>query len=69
MLAYLLRRAAQAVPVLIGITLAAFVIIHLVPGDPAKILLGARATPGAVATLHKQLGLNRPLPVQYLNFV
>jgi peptide/nickel transport system permease protein len=67
--AYLLRRVAQAVPVLIGITLAAFVIIHLVPGDPAKILLGARATPSAVAILHKQLGLNKSLPVQYLNFV
>lgn len=69
MAAYLLRRVAQAVPVLIGITLAAFVIIHLVPGDPAKILLGARATPSAVAILHKQLGLNKSLPVQYLNFV
>jgi len=67
--AYVLRRAAQAVPVLIGITLAAFVIIHLVPGEPAKILLGARATPSAVATLNKQLGLDRPLPLQYLNFV
>jgi len=55
--------------VLIGITLAAFVIIHLVPGEPAKILLGARATPSAVATLNKQLGLDRPLPLQYLNFV
>ena len=54
---------------LIGITLAAFVIIHLVPGEPAKILLGARATPSAVATLNKQLGLDRPLPLQYLNFV
>jgi len=55
--------------VLIGITLAAFVIIHLVPGEPAKILLGARATPSAVATLNKQLGLDRPLPTQYLDFV
>ncbi len=69
MAAYLLRRAAQAVPVLIGITLAAFVIIHLVPGEPAKILLGARATPSAVATLNKQLGLDRPLPTQYFDFV
>jgi peptide/nickel transport system permease protein len=67
--AYVLRRAAQAIPVLIGITLAAFVIIHLVPGEPAKILLGARATPSAVATLNKQLGLDRPLPLQYLDFV
>jgi peptide/nickel transport system permease protein len=66
---YLLRRAAQAVPVLIGITLAAFVIIHLVPGDPAKIVLGARATPSAVATLNHQLGLDKSLPTQYFDFV
>lgn len=54
---------------LIGITLAAFVIIHLVPGDPARIILGARATPSAVATLNHQLGLDRPLPEQYLDFL
>ncbi|MBS1843118.1 MAG: ABC transporter permease [Actinobacteria bacterium] len=67
--AYLLRRAVQAIPVLIGISLAAFLLIHLVPGDPARILLGAQATPKAVATLHEQLGLDRPLPTQYLNFI
>jgi peptide/nickel transport system permease protein len=67
--AYLLRRAAQAVPVLIGITLAAFVIIHLVPGEPARIILGARATPSAVATLNRQLGLDRSLPTQYFDFI
>lgn len=66
---YLLRRAAQAVPVLVGITLAAFVIIHLVPGDPAKIILGARATPSAVATLNHQLGLDRSLVTQYVDFI
>ncbi len=66
---YLLRRAAQAIPVLFGITLAAFVIIHLVPGEPAKIILGARATPSAVATLNHQLGLDRSLPTQYIDFV
>jgi peptide/nickel transport system permease protein len=66
---YLLRRAAQAIPVLFGITLAAFVIIHLVPGEPAKIILGARATPSAVAILNHQLGLDRSLPTQYFDFV
>jgi peptide/nickel transport system permease protein len=67
--AYLLRRILQAIPVLIGITLASFFLIHLVPGDPARIVLGARATPSAVATLNEQLGLDQPLPTQYLNFV
>lgn len=67
--AYLLKRAVQAIPVLIGISLAAFILIHLVPGDPATIILGAQATPKAVATLNEQLGLDRSLPVQYLDFI
>lgn len=67
--AYLLKRAVQAIPVLIGISLAAFVLIHLVPGDPAKIILGSKATPQAVATLNEQLGLDRPLPTQYIDFI
>jgi peptide/nickel transport system permease protein len=67
--AYLLRRVVQAIPVLIGISLAAFLLIHLVPGDPARIILGSRATPEAVATLNEQLGLDRSLPSQYLDFI
>ena len=66
---YVLRRLLQAIPVLIGITLAAFLLIHLVPGDPAKIVLGAQATPEAVATLNAQLGLDQPLLSQYVDFV
>lgn len=69
MTAYILRRIAQAIPVLIGITLAAFLLIHLVPGDPAKIILGGQATPEAVATLNEQLGLDQPLIKQYVDFV
>jgi peptide/nickel transport system permease protein len=67
--AFLLKRAVQAIPVLIGISLAAFILIHLVPGDPAKIILGAKATPKAVATLNEQLGLDRPLASQYIDFI
>lgn len=67
--AYLLKRAVQAIPVLVGISLAAFLLIHLVPGDPARIILGARATPQAVATLNEQLGLDRSLPSQYVSFI
>lgn len=67
--AYIARRVAQAIPVLIGISIAAFVIIHLVPGDPAHVILGARATPSSVATLNRQLGLDQPLPEQYRKFV
>ena len=69
MAAYLLKRAVQAIPVLIGISLVAFVLIHLVPGDPVRIILGAQATPQAVATLNEQLGLDRSLPSQYIEFI
>ncbi len=66
---YVVRRIFQAIPVLIGITLTTFILIHLVPGDPARIVLGAQATPKAVATLHSQLGLDQSLFTQYVNFV
>jgi peptide/nickel transport system permease protein len=69
MTGYLLRRVVQAIPVLIGITLAAFLLIHLVPGDPARIVLGAQASPRAVATLEHQLGLDQPLASQYVDFL
>jgi peptide/nickel transport system permease protein len=67
--AYIFRRFLQAIPVLIGITLASFVLIHLVPGDPARVVLGAQATPEAIATLNEQLGLDQPLLTQYWEFV
>lgn len=68
MITFVLRRLAQAVPVLIGTTVLAFLLIHFIPGDPAAIFLGARATPESVATLRGQLGLDRPLVTQYLDF-
>jgi ABC-type dipeptide/oligopeptide/nickel transport system permease component len=57
------------VPVLIGLSIAAFLIIHLVPGDPVQQMLGARATPQTVAQVRHQLGLDKPLPTQYLKFI
>jgi peptide/nickel transport system permease protein len=55
--------------VIIGITLASFVLIHLVPGDPIRIMLGGKATKEHVAEVSHELKLDRPLPVQYLTFV
>ena len=69
MLKYVGLRLLQAIPVLIGITIASFVLIHLVPGDPARIQLGPRATAAAVRQLDHQLGLNRPLIDQYVTFL
>jgi peptide/nickel transport system permease protein len=62
-------RVLQLVPVLVGITLATFLLIHLVPGDPAQTLLGVRATPHEVAVLRHEWGLDKPLPVQYWRYL
>ena len=69
MIRYLGRRAVHAVPVIIGITLASFVLIHLVPGDPIRIMLGGKATKEHVQEVSHELDLDRPLPLQYLAFV
>jgi peptide/nickel transport system permease protein len=62
---YVLRRLAQMVPVVLGVTIIVFFMIHLIPGDPARTMLGVHATPARVARLRHQWGLDRPLPVQY----
>jgi peptide/nickel transport system permease protein len=69
MLRYILRRLLDLLPVLLGITLLVFLFLKLIPGDPAVVLLGQRATPDQIANLQEQLGLNRPLPLQYLSFL
>ena len=62
---YILFRAAASVPVLIGITIIVFVILSLIPGNPATAILGSYATPENVARLNAQLGLDRPLVQRY----
>jgi peptide/nickel transport system permease protein len=57
------------VPVAVGVTVLAFFMIHLVPGDPARTMLGVRATDQAVAALHHRWGLDQPLPAQYTLFM
>jgi ABC-type microcin C transport system permease subunit YejB len=59
-LIYLIRRVALAVVVLIGLLVATFFMIHLVPGDPVRIVLAGRATPDAIARVRHQLALDRP---------
>jgi ABC-type dipeptide/oligopeptide/nickel transport system permease component len=69
-MAFVLRRLAAAIPVLLGVTVVAFLLIHLVPGNPAKVILfGSQATPGQIASLTRQLGLDRPLWQQYASFL
>ena len=61
---FVLRRLLMLVPVAIGVTIIVFFMIHLIPGDPARTILGIHATPRAVAILHQEWGLNRPLAGQ-----
>jgi dipeptide transport system permease protein len=70
MLKYLLSRAAVLVPTFIGVTVVAFSLIRLVPGDPVMIMLGERgASPEIIAEMRANLGLDRPVIEQYFGFV
>jgi len=66
---FLLRRALQAVVVLLGVTLATFALEQLAPGSPAREVLGIRATPVAIAAFDRTYGLNQPFVVQYVQFL
>jgi ABC-type dipeptide/oligopeptide/nickel transport system permease component len=63
------RRLLRSVPVLLGVTVVVFFLIHLVPGDPARAALGPHATPVGIARLHREWGLDRSLPAQYWLFL
>lgn len=69
MIQFLARRLLAAIPVAFGVSLLAFSMTHLTPGDPISIMLGERANAEDVARLREQLGLDRPFLVQYLNYV
>ena len=62
---YILTRLVFAVPVLLGVTLVVFIILSLIPGDPATAILGSYATPDNVERLNAQLGLDKPLWQRY----
>jgi ABC-type dipeptide/oligopeptide/nickel transport system permease component len=66
---YLLRRALLLVPVVFGISAIVFGLSHLIPGDPVMVLLGQEATPAEAARLRSVLGLDQPLPVQYVKWL
>ncbi len=69
MAAYIARRVTFIVPVALVVSFLTFMLIHLIPGDPARVLLGEEATPQNVAALDKQLGLNQPITTQYLQWL
>ncbi|ADG81669.1 ABC transporter permease [Thermincola potens] len=66
---YIVKRLIGLIPVVIGVSICAFLLIHLIPGDPARAILGERATEETMNALREQLGLNDPLYVQYARFM
>jgi peptide/nickel transport system permease protein len=62
---YVIRRLIEAVPVIILSTIAVFLLLHMLPGDPAQALAGTDSTPETLNRIRQELGLNEPLPVQY----
>jgi peptide/nickel transport system permease protein len=66
---YVTRRVLAIVPVLFGISVLVFGLVHLIPGDVAQVLLGTQATDQQIETLRRGFGLDRPLPVQYVDWL
>lgn len=66
---YILKRLLSAIPVLFGLTIIVFLIMAMIPGDPALAILGAYATPENIAKVNQQLGLDRPLWIQYFTWL
>lgn len=66
---YVARRIIESVPVVVGVSILVFMLLHLIPGDPATTILGERATTQSIAELRARLGLDRPLYEQYFIWV
>lgn len=66
---YVLRRLLLSLPVLFAVSIGVFLMIELVPGDPATVLAGDTASPQAIEQIRHELGLDEPLPVQYVRFL
>ncbi len=66
---FLVRRLLLAVPVILLVTIMVFSLLHLLPGDPATVILGQEATPEAIDAMREELGLNQPIVMQYLKWL
>ncbi|WP_404350272.1 nickel ABC transporter permease [Sutcliffiella horikoshii] len=69
MISFLIKRLVQMIPVLIGVTLVVFLIMQMVPGDPAVLLAGEGASNETIEEIRTQLGLNQPLYIQYFDYL
>jgi peptide/nickel transport system permease protein len=63
------KRFLQVLPALFGISVVVFLLVHAIPGDPADVILGQRATDARVKAIHHLLGIDRPLLIQYFSFL
>lgn len=63
---YLIRRTLESIPVIFGVSILVFMLLRLIPGDPAVAMLGERASQANVEAIRERLGLNKPLPEQYV---
>jgi peptide/nickel transport system permease protein len=68
MVQYIIRRLLALIPVIIVVAIVIFSVTHLIPGDPARIMLGQSATPEQVEKLQKELGLNKPIYIQFFSW-
>ncbi|RYL92481.1 ABC transporter permease subunit [Sporolactobacillus sp. THM7-4] len=69
MLRYTIRRVLGLIPILIGISIFVFLFVHLIPGDPARLVAGQDATVKDVQLVRERLGLDKPIPLQYLTYM
>jgi len=69
LLAYIVKRLVSLLPVLFVVSIAIFMIVHITPGDPAATLLGLEATQAEIDALNEQMGFNKPIYIQYFNWV
>jgi len=69
MLTFLVRRLLFLIPVIVGVSVGVFLMVHLMPGDPARIMAGIDASQEDIERVRVSLGLQDPLPVQYIRFV
>lgn len=69
MLGYLARRLAMTIPTLVLVAIGVFALVRLIPGDPVQVMLGDAADPAQAALLRTQLGLDQPIPVQFMHWI
>lgn len=69
MLRYAMMRLLGLIPTLLLVTVFVFLFVHLLPGDPARLVAGPEADDQTVAMVRHDLGLDRPMPVQFVDFV